>query len=78
MAKARLIALPFYHHGMHEVLPVGAKLPRRGRTVLIIFGEAFDCDEAYAPASGGRAQSEAPANDAWSFWNSQLQPREQK
>jgi len=33
MAKARLIALPFYHHGMHEVLPVGAKLPReRQRT----------------------------------------------
>ena len=46
MAKARLIALPFYHHGMHEVLPVGAGLPRRGRTVRIIFGEAFDCGEA--------------------------------
>jgi monolysocardiolipin acyltransferase len=47
MAEARPIALPFYHYGMHEVLPVGAKLPRRGKTVRLVFGEPIDCDEVH-------------------------------
>jgi hypothetical protein len=47
MAEARPVALPFYHHGMHEILPVGAKLPRRGKTVQVLFGEAVDCSEEY-------------------------------
>lgn len=53
MAEARPALLPFYHYGMHEVLPVGAKLPRRGKTVRVVFGEAVDCDEAYVSEAGG-------------------------
>ena len=55
MAEARPIILPFYHYGMHEVLPVGAKLPRRGRSVRLVFGEAIDCDEAYVRETAARA-----------------------
>lgn len=47
MAETRPICLPFYHYGMHEVLPVAAKFPRRGRTVLLVFGEPLDCDQRY-------------------------------
>ena len=55
MAEARPVLLPFYHYGMHEVLPVGAKLPRRGRTVRVVLGEAVDCDDAYVTAAAERA-----------------------
>src|SRR3990172_10270476 len=37
MAEARPLVLPWYHHGMHEVLPVGAKLPRPRPTLLLLF-----------------------------------------
>lgn len=61
MAEAQPIALPFYHYGMHEVLPVGARLPRRGKSVRLVFGDPVDCSRAYirevAPAleAGGAA-----------------------
>ena len=55
MAEARPVILPFYHYGMHEVLPVGAKLPRRGRTVRLVFGEPVGCDEAYMRHAAARA-----------------------
>ena len=55
MAEARPAVLPFYHYGMHEVLPVGARLPRRGRTLRVVFGEAVDCDEAYVRQAAARA-----------------------
>ncbi len=47
MAEARPLALPFYHYGMHEILPVGAKLPRRGRTVRVLFGDPIDCNDDF-------------------------------
>ncbi|HEU4760535.1 MAG TPA: lysophospholipid acyltransferase family protein [Dehalococcoidia bacterium] len=52
MAEARPLALPFYHYGMHAVLPVGAKLPRRGKTVRLVFGETIDCDEPWVREAG--------------------------
>jgi monolysocardiolipin acyltransferase len=48
MAEARPIALPFYHYGMHRVLPVGARLPRRGNTVRVVFGHPIDCEQEVA------------------------------
>jgi monolysocardiolipin acyltransferase len=33
------VALPFYHFGMHKLLPLGAKFPRRGHTVRLLVGE---------------------------------------
>jgi monolysocardiolipin acyltransferase len=42
ISETHPFALPFYHHGMHEVLPVGANTPRRGKTVRVLFGEKMD------------------------------------
>jgi len=55
MAEARPLVLPWYHYGMHEVLPVGAKLPRRGRTVRLVFGEPVECDETYVHRAAAQA-----------------------
>lgn len=59
MEETRPLALPFYHHGMHEVLPVGARLPRRGNVVRVVFGKPIDCAEEAAPAEG------LPPAEAW-------------
>lgn len=53
MAEAKPVLLPFYHDGMHRVLPIGAKVPRRGQTVRVRFGEAIDCDDEYLRSAGG-------------------------
>jgi hypothetical protein len=34
---------------------VGAKLPRRGHTVRVVFGELLDCDDAYVRETAERA-----------------------
>jgi len=47
MAETQPIALPFYHYGMHEVLPIGSKILRRGKAVRLVFGDPIDCDERY-------------------------------
>ena len=47
MAETQPIALPYYHYGMHEILPIGSKIPRRGKAVRLIFGNPIDCDERY-------------------------------
>ena len=36
------VVLPFHHHGMREVLPIGGRFPRFGKTVTVRFGEALD------------------------------------
>ena len=45
IAETRPIALPFYHYGMHRVLPVGATRPRSGNRVRVVFGSPLDCDD---------------------------------
>jgi monolysocardiolipin acyltransferase len=40
VATAEPHVLPFYHYGMHEVLPVGATTPRRFKTVRVLVGDA--------------------------------------
>ncbi len=67
--ETRPLALPFYHHGMHHVLPVGARLPGRGQHVRLRFGELVDCDDAFVAAiaggSTGRARWESLAG--WGY-----------
>jgi monolysocardiolipin acyltransferase len=58
VAEARPIALPFYHYGMHEVLPVGAVRPRSGHTVHMVFGEAVDCDDEWIARVAAKAGAE--------------------
>lgn len=50
IAEAHPIVLPFYHHGMRDVLPVGALRPRRGKHIRLVFGEPVDCNEAFIDA----------------------------
>jgi monolysocardiolipin acyltransferase len=38
------LVLPFYHHGMAGVLPVGSLRPRGGQSLRVLFGEVVDCD----------------------------------
>jgi monolysocardiolipin acyltransferase len=47
IAEAKPIVLPFYHYGMHQILPVGARLPRVGHSVRLRFGEAVDTAAAH-------------------------------
>jgi monolysocardiolipin acyltransferase len=63
MTEAQPIALPFYHYGMHEILPVGAKLPQRGKTVRVLVGDPIDCCDDFlheVAASGGAPQVTGP------------------
>lgn len=63
--ETRPLALPFYHHGMHRVLPVGARIPARGQHVRLRFGELVDCDDVFvariARGCTGRARWESLA-----------------
>jgi monolysocardiolipin acyltransferase len=63
IARAQPLALPFYHYGMHEVLPVGAIRPRTGHHVRMVFGETIDCDDAWVArvvAAPGCAATDGP------------------
>ncbi|CAI9102122.1 OLC1v1000341C1 [Oldenlandia corymbosa var. corymbosa] len=42
------IVLPFVHSGMEEVMPVGAKLPRVGKTVTVLVGDPINFDDLLA------------------------------
>jgi monolysocardiolipin acyltransferase len=42
--EAHPLTLPFYHYGMHKVLPVGAMRPRAGNEVVLRFGHPTVCD----------------------------------
>lgn len=65
VAEAKPIVLPFYHYGMHEVLPVGAVRPRSGHRVRMVFGNAIDCNETWI---GGVAMEAEAESDAAVWW----------
>ncbi len=49
--EARPTCLGFYHYGMHELLPIGAKFPRAGKKVIVEFGQpAAVADISAAPS----------------------------
>jgi len=45
--EAMPVMLPFYHLGMGDVLPIGARLPRLFKRVVVRIGAATNCDEAF-------------------------------
>jgi monolysocardiolipin acyltransferase len=45
--EAHPVALPFYHYGMHAILPVGAVRPRTGNEVVLRFGEPTICEDDF-------------------------------
>lgn len=48
---SRPLLLPFLHHGMREVLPIGAWLPRAGRRVVLKWGSLEDSSAGLADES---------------------------
>jgi monolysocardiolipin acyltransferase len=47
IAQAKPLVLPFYHYGMHRILPVGSGFPRPGKRVRVVFGAPLDCSEEW-------------------------------
>ncbi len=41
------IAIPFYHYGMHEVLPIGRSMPSLGKTIRVRFGPPIDITDEW-------------------------------
>ncbi|CDP17184.1 unnamed protein product [Coffea canephora] len=39
------IVLPFVHTGMQDIMPIGAKLPRIGKTVTVLIGDPIQFDD---------------------------------
>lgn len=77
--EAHPVALPFYHYGMQDVLPIGSMRPRAGNRVVLRFGEGTVCDEALvARITGGvDANDERRRWEALSNWAyEQLRPLE--
>jgi monolysocardiolipin acyltransferase len=60
VAETRPLALPFYHYGMHRVLPVGSSRPRRGKPVTLRFGEPLDCGAGYLARLRGTDETNGP------------------
>jgi len=44
IAQTKPLVLPFYHHGMMGILPVGAGVPRFGKSVRVVFEKPIDCN----------------------------------
>jgi monolysocardiolipin acyltransferase len=63
--QAKPLALPFYHVGMQDVLPVGAIMPRRGKTVRVMFGQPTDCDARYVERVGSTATGSISGRELW-------------
>lgn len=49
--QSRPLILAFHHVGMHQVLPIGATLPRRGKSVTVRFGEVEPTEGSLADQS---------------------------
>jgi monolysocardiolipin acyltransferase len=58
--EAHPLALPFYHYGMHNVLPVGAARPRAGHEVVLRFGYPTACDDDFVAQCTASAASDDP------------------
>ncbi len=45
IADAKPVLMPFYHYGMHRILPIGRTVPKAGHSVTVRFGEATQVDD---------------------------------
>ena len=48
ICEARPVVMPFYHDGMHRVLPIGHRVPRLNQEVIVQFGESTVIDDAWS------------------------------
>ena len=47
MRETNPVVMPFYHYGMHDVLPIGKAMPTSGKKVDVYFGEPTIIDEQW-------------------------------
>ena len=69
LADTQPIAVPFYHYGMQEVLPIGQRVPSVGKTVKVRFGPAQQVTNQWIEenhAKGGDEQSTWASLTEWS------------
>jgi monolysocardiolipin acyltransferase len=66
IAETNPIGLPFYHFGMHQVLPIGAKVPRWGKNVRLMFGDAIDFSKELVSQIAGDDET---TQDGPGLWN---------
>jgi monolysocardiolipin acyltransferase len=71
VAEAEPLVLPFYHHGMAGVLPVGSVRPRGGQTLRVLFGQGVVCDADWV--RGADASDERGGMHLWSAIAKRLQ-----
>ena len=45
--ESKVKVVPCYHEGIRDILPVGTSMPRRGKKVRVIIGEAIYFDEYF-------------------------------
>uniref|UniRef100_A0A803Q088 Tafazzin family protein n=1 Tax=Cannabis sativa TaxID=3483 RepID=A0A803Q088_CANSA len=57
------LVLPFVHSGMQEIMPVGANLPRIGKTVTVLIGDPIHFDDLL-DAEGAKSESTGKLYDA--------------
>lgn len=65
IAETNPIGLPFYHYGMHEVLPIGAKFPRWGKNVRLMFGDAIDFNKELVDQIAGTDEATQRGPGLW-------------
>lgn len=53
------IVVPFVHSGMQEVVPIGATLPRVGKTVTVLVGDPIHFDDLLHPNSNKLSSRES-------------------
>jgi monolysocardiolipin acyltransferase len=65
IAETNPIGLPFYHLGMQEVLPIGAKFPRWGKKVRLVFGDAIDFNSEFVSQIAGTDEAAQRGAGLW-------------
>lgn len=65
IAETHPIGLPFYHTGMGEVLPIGAKVPRRGKKIKLVFGAPIDYSEEFVAEVAGSDEAAQRGPKLW-------------
>jgi monolysocardiolipin acyltransferase len=63
--EANPVLMPFYHYGMHHVLPIASAIPKRGKRIQVYFGHATTVDEQWWLKRLGVPISEVEPYTAW-------------
>ncbi|HCP45301.1 MAG TPA: hypothetical protein DIU15_04635 [Deltaproteobacteria bacterium] len=68
LVEAMPVAMPFYHRGMGELLPIGSRLPRWGNQVKVRFGHPTRIDQRWVEGLEGAAEGASSRWQAATAW----------